>query len=83
MRFQKEVADKRALGANDEVVVPRLASRAIFEPKYAAKSRIFDRLKRYAKTRQKKRWMNFVSVQYVLLKYRKIALDHWALLYRH
>lgn len=44
---------------------------------------MLDRLKKYAAAERKKRYLNFISTQYIMLKYKRIALKHWQLLFKH
>jgi hypothetical protein len=52
-------------------------SRQLFDPNYDKMCSVFNRLKKYAAARRKKRYLNFISTQYIMLKYKRIALKHW------
>lgn len=61
----------------------RHPARYLFDHTYGYRCRAFDKLKKYATARRKKRWLVFTATQYIMLKYKQIALKHWQLLYKH
>ena len=70
---------KKAVGPD----CARHPSRQIFEPEFNIKCKAFDRLVKYVHARRKRRYLNFIATQYTMLKYKRIALKHWQLLYKH
>ena len=68
---------RQSASAAKEGRFARNPARQLFEPTYAPKCKALDRLKQYATARRKKRYLNFIATQYIMLKYKRITLKHW------